>query len=179
MPGDSKDSSNSSSKPVREPNGTPGPSGRDPENTSDQDRPERVPWYGEDDMSMIRNTHEGSSEQVDKEQNDHSAASTGSPQRLSAQDSTEHTGTSTGNAWDFLRTPDLQMMLGSPASVTRVPTPPPAPAGQSTAGSNGDSNRPAPQGGEGSTSQSGNMDFVQPLDRDSLEELGFLTTNSK
>lgn len=177
MPGDSKDSSNTPPKPAREPNGAPGPSGREPKNTSDQGRPERVPWNEEDDMFMIQTTHEGSSEQADKEQNDHSAASIGSPRRLSAQDSTEHTSTSTGNAWDFMRIPDLQMTRGSPASVTREHTAPAAQVGQSTTGSNGDSEQPPPQ--DGSTSHSENFNFMRSPDRVTLEEMGFLTPASK
>lgn len=53
-------SSNIPLKPVREINGTPGPSDRKPEKPSDQDRQESGSMDGEDDMAMIRSFYEAS-----------------------------------------------------------------------------------------------------------------------
>jgi hypothetical protein len=91
MPGNSKDSSSTPPKSVEETNGTPGPSDRMTDQTS--------LW----NIGRPRNI-----EQVDKDQNDHSAASNGSSQRPSAQNSPEQTGTSTGDGWGLLRSPISQ-----------------------------------------------------------------------
>ncbi|KAK5189269.1 hypothetical protein LTR96_011186 [Exophiala xenobiotica] len=58
-------SSNPPLKPVKATNGTPGPSDREHEKPSSQDRVERVPTGGEGYMAMIRSFHEGPPEQVD------------------------------------------------------------------------------------------------------------------
>ena len=112
---------------------------------------------------MIQTIHEGSSEQVDKEQNHHSAASIGSSQRPFAQDSSEHTGTSTGDAWGFIRTPNFQSL---------------AQAGQSTAGGNGDSERTSQDNPDPSRNLESTA-FMQPIDQDLLERLGFTRSDRK
>ncbi|KIV94121.1 hypothetical protein PV10_05270 [Exophiala mesophila] len=120
----------------------------------------------------------GSPKQANKDQNGLPAASNGSP---AAQDGTGSTDSSTENGMGFINRFDPQMLptLSFAVSVTREPTAPAAQPQQPTTGSNGESKQPPPQDGAGSTSQSGNMDFMQPLDRDSLERLGFLRPDSK
>ena len=141
MTGDSRDFSNTPPKLVKEPNGTSWSSSRKPETPSDQDRTESVPKDEEDDMAMIRPFHEeqppprdsgestspsedrkespkGSPKQADKDQSDSSAASNGGSKKPSAQDGTEHSGTSTGNAWSFVESTESLLTLDFPASVT-------------------------------------------------------------
>ena len=98
-------------------------------------------------------------------------------QPTSAQDSRQQSLTPAENAWGFVRSPELQTPVNTSSGLTGEPQAPRTRAGRSTTGSNGESQQPPPESAR-STPHPQTFDFMEPLDRESLERLGFLESGS-